>query len=123
MSTLLNFARDVQGLSTQSSKFSTDIYSATLVEATNTTLTVPSNFSNWLAVISVQYGKEVWVALNAAAAAPASGSFTVSTGELINPYYPYTFCKQVKSADVLNFFSVGSTADISVSFYALQQTN
>jgi hypothetical protein len=121
--TKLNLARDVQGYNLQSMKFPTDIFTSTVPEASSIAVTTPSNFENWLAVISPQYGSEIWVALNTAATVPAGNTFASSTSVLLNPYYPFTFAFQVVAGDTLNFYSVGATADVSVAFYALAQTN
>jgi hypothetical protein len=121
MTTQLNFGRDQQGYNAFAPLFSQDKYSATLAATTDTTLTVPPNSENWIAYFSVEAGKNVWVALNATAAAPAGSTLVSSTSELIPNVSQYQIGRKVIAGDVLHFFSQSGTANISVSFYAISQ--
>ncbi len=113
MTTLLNFESDTRGISTNAPKFSEDNYSATIAATTDTTLTVPDNFTNWVAYFKYEAGKNVWVALNATAAAPAGATFASTTSE----YLPEK--KAVQAGDVIHFFSQTGTAIVGVSFFAI----
>ena len=119
MTTKLLFERDVQGLNSYAPSFSTNLYSATIAATTDTTLTVPSNYTNWVAFISVEAGKLVWMALNQAAASPAGATFAASTSELISSNFQYPPARHVQAGDVLHFYSQSGTANISVALYAL----
>jgi hypothetical protein len=119
MTTRLLFERDVQGLNSYAPSFSTNKYTATLAATTDTTLTVPSDFENWVAYFSVEASKLVWLALNATAAAPAGASFAASTSELIPNVSQYQIGRRVQAGDVLHFFSQSGTANISVALYAI----
>jgi len=121
MTTKLLFARDDAGFNAYAPYFSTDKYTATLAATTDTTLTVPSNFPNWVAYFSVEAGKNVWLALNATAAVPAGATFASSTSELIPNVSQYQIGRNVKAGDVLHFFSQTGTANVSVAFYAITQ--
>jgi len=119
MSTLLSIGRDVQGYEMYATPVCKDIFSATIAATTDTTLTVPSNFQNWIAVITVEPSKTVWFALNTAAAAPAGATFASSSSELIGYGFPLNNSKKVNAGDVLHFFSETGTANMSVALYAI----
>lgn len=121
MTTKLAFGRDVQGYNSFAPYFADDAYSATLAATTDTTLTVPSNFENWIAVISVESGKLVWCALNTTAAAPAGATFASTASELIQSTFPNLYARRVKAGDVLHFFSETGTANVGVTLYAVDQ--
>lgn len=107
--------------------FCSQIFTANLAAATDTTLAVPLtaavgapaavSFNKFLAVFSVPAASQVWVAVNATAAVPAGAPFAASTSELINPI---ASCKYCKAGDVLHFFSTAGSV-ISVAFYAIQE--
>lgn len=114
MTTKLNFQRDVQGYNAFAPLFATDRYSATLAAAGNATVTVPSNFSNWVASFSYTPGSNIWAAYNGTAAAPAGATFASTTSEL-NPG-----ARAVVAGDTINFKNTGSSsADVGVTFYAV----
>ena len=103
--------------------FSNTAYSATLAANTDTTLTVPTGsalgapeataVNKYIAVIDYSVNN-VWVALNATAAFPAGAAFATTTSELL------PLGKYVKAGDVLHFISA-TGADVSVTFYAIQE--
>lgn len=97
--------------------FSNIKYTATLAITTDTSLTVPGKAQFYKAVMKCEPGGEVFVALNAAAAAPAGSSFAASTSELLTE--GQKLCRHVKAGDVIHFFSATATTDVSVSFYAV----
>lgn len=99
--------------------FPTLKYSATLAITTDTTLTVPGNAQFYKAVMTCETAGYVWVALNAAAAAPGGGSFAATTSELITA--GQRLCRHVKAGDVLHFFSGTATTDMSVVLYAVNE--
>lgn len=119
MVTKLLFARDEAGYNCYGTAFSNVTYSATLAATTDTSLTVPEDSANWLAVFSVEPAKLVWVALNTAAAAPVGAPFAANDSELISNDHPMKFTKIVKGGDVLHFFSQTGTANIGVALYAI----
>lgn len=107
--------------------FADNPYSARLAATTDTTLTVPgeqplgvagdSTTNKYLAVFSYAKAeaKDVWVALNAIADAPAGATFATDTSEL-NPT-----AKVVEAGDVLHFYAVTANTDVSVAFYRLKE--
>ncbi len=115
MTTKLIFGRDVQGLNAFAPPFATDGFSATLTASGgNSTVTVPSNFQNWIVAFSYQPGSDIWVSLNTAAAAPAGSTFASTLSEL-NPG-----SRTVKAADVIHILNNGTaTADVGVILYAI----
>lgn len=113
MSTVLNFGRDVQGYNAFAPAFSTNRVSATLTSGSEKTFTIPADFQNWIISFSIQPGTNVWVALNATAAIPASASFTSTTSEL-NPGSRF-----VHANDVIHCVTDSTTSDVGVTFYAV----
>ena len=125
---------DTQSTTDFAQRFSDQNYSATLAITPDTTLTVPgggimgaatsynqdpiTNGKNKVrAVIRCTAAKDVWMAINATAAAPAGASFASSTSELINGQY--VIARDVVVGDVLHFFATAANTAVSVSFYAL----
>jgi len=96
-------------------------FSASLAATTDTTLTIPGQAQRYKALIKVENNGLVWVALNATAAVPAGGTFAATTSELINDNS--TLCREVKSGDVLHFFTATAGTDISVVLYAVGTNN
>lgn len=114
--TKFSLIRDINGYNGFGIGFSINKYSATLATSTDTTLTIPSYSSQYLAIFSFQNGSSVWVANNATAAVPAGGSFAATTSEL-NPT-----ARLVNAADVLHFITADSSANVGVTLYALPTT-
>lgn len=113
MSTQLLFGRDAGGYNAYAPAFSTNKFSATLTTGSEQTITVPSNFTNWIVVFSFEPGTVVWVALNATAAVPAGATFASTTSEL-NPS-----TRTVKAGDVIHLITSSTSADVGVSLYAV----
>ena len=96
-------------------------YSAKLAITTDTTLTIPGVAPRYKALIKCVAAGEVWVALNATAAATAGTTFATTTSEMVTG--GYYICREVKSGDVIHFFSTTATTDVSVVLYALGTNN
>lgn len=101
-------------------------YSATVAATTDTTVSapgkasmgVPANQKNkYLAVINVEWGKDIWFALNDTASGPAGGSFASTTSEQI--VSTQDFARMIEAGDVLHFYSTSGSVDVSVAFYAI----
>ena len=107
MSTQLLFGRDASGLNAYAPGFAVDCYSATLPNGSAESITVPSNFQNWIAVFSFTPGATVWVSLNDTAAIPAGATFAATTSEL-NPG-----ARAVLAGDTISLIS-NSTGDVDV---------
>ena len=112
MSTLLDMSSDIRGYNAYAPPFATDNWQTTLAAGVAQTVTVPSNFANWIAVFSYEPGSDVFVANNVAAVAPTS-SFALVASQF-NPAARF-----VKGGDVLSFITPDTTAYVSVSFYAI----
>lgn len=103
--------------------FCSQIYSATLAAATNTTLTVPSmsaigtlnstTLPLYVAIFTYAPSAKVYVANNATAVVPAGAAFAVASSSL-NPT-----ARVVKGGDVINFICTAG-ADVTVEFYSIQ---
>jgi hypothetical protein len=111
--TPFNLTRDINGYNGFGLPFSIDNFSANLATNTDTTQTVPSHAPSYLAVFSYQQGASVWVAVNATAAKPVGATFAAVTSTL-NPSARY-----VKAADVLHFLTGDTSAQVSITLYAL----
>lgn len=123
MTTKFSLVRDINGYNGFGLAFSDTKYSATVAQATDTTLNVPNGGcfgsgrstveQKYLAVFSYQPGSSVWVAINATAAVPAGASFAVVSSEL-NPT-----ARLVTESDVIHFITADSSATVGVCFYVL----
>lgn len=96
-------------------------YSASLAATTDTALTIPGAARNYKAVIKVKSAGLVWAAINATAAVPAGASFAATTSELITD--AKSLCREVKSGDVLHFYTATANTDVSVVLYSLGTNN
>lgn len=111
MTTTLNFAQS-QGFNTYAADFSDENYTASLVNGSEQTITVPSDAQTYVASFSYQPGTVVWVSKNATASVPAGSSFAASDSTL-NPG-----TRKVYAGDVLHLITATATAEVSVTFYA-----
>lgn len=96
-------------------------YNATLAITTDTTLTVPGDAPRYKAVIKCEPAGQVWVANNVAAAAAVGSTFAATASELLTE--SQKMCREVKAGDVLHFYSITATTDVSVVLYALGTSN
>jgi hypothetical protein len=101
--------------------FSNLKYSASLAATTDTTLAVPDKAQRYKAVIKVENNGLVWVAVNATAAVPAGSTFAATTSELVTD--AKSLCREVRSTDVLHFYTATAGTDVSVVFYAVGTNN
>lgn len=99
--------------------FSNLVYSASIAVTTDTTITIPDKAQRYKAVITVK--NNTWIAKNAVAAVPAGATFAETTSKLITA--GSTICREVKSGDVLHFFSATAATDISIELFALGTNN
>ncbi len=123
MTTPFSLVKDINGFNGFGLQFSTDKYSAALVQDTDTTLAVPkagpmgscssTGTNKYLAIFEYEPGSTVFVANNQTAAIPAGASFASTTSEL-NPAARY-----VTAGDTLHFYTPNTTAYVVVVFYAL----
>lgn len=114
MSDKLEFGRDIQGFNAYAPSFANIKYSASLASAGNDTITVPSNFTNWIAAFSYEPGAIIWVAVNDTAMAPVGSTFLATTSELLPAQ------RTVEAGDTINLYNHGSgVADVGISLYAI----
>lgn len=120
MTTKLAFGRDTQGYNAFAPAPSTNMYSATLAAGGNSTITLPTNVSTWIASFSYQPGSDVWVAYNGSAAAPAGSTFASNTSELLpGARLLPALQNDGKTATTINLLNNGAgTADVGVILYA-----
>ena len=119
MSTFYNILSQIQGVNGYGLPPSDLTFSVTLGAAANTQLTasgssVPgfTNGNKLLAIFQYADAKDIWININANAAAPAGAAF--AAGSMLNPS-----ALLLSEGDVINAFSTGG-ADMSVSFYAIK---
>jgi len=113
MTTKLNFETDVNGKNAFAPRISQDLFSASLINGSEQTLTVPGSSKKWVASFSYQAGTVNWVAINNAAAAPAGATFAASDS-VLNPGV-----LQVDADDVIHVVTATATSEVSVSLYAV----
>ncbi len=89
------------------------IFSATLVNGDNESVTVPSTYENWIIGVSYQPGTSTYMSVNGTAAEPAGGTFVATTSELNPPV------RRVVAGDIVDFLTVSATADVTVSLWNL----
>ena len=127
MATQYKLQKDVAGYNGFGLPPSDIKFSASLAATTNTTVAVPlsgaigaplNQINRFLAIVQVEVGATVWLAINTTAAVPAGAAFAATDSDLIigGEYYAV----EVKAGDVLNFLAPTASTDILVKFYALQ---
>lgn len=113
MTTKLSFGRDVQGYNAYAPPFGDDGSQCVLAANTAQSVTVPSNFTNWIAVFSYSPGSNVWVANNVTATVP-TGAFSSTTSKLLPA------SRTVSAGDVISFITSDTDSpQVGVIFYAL----
>lgn len=127
MTTQFQNIQEILGVNDFGQKFCDQIFTATLAQNTDTTLTVPGGgimgnlpaYENnkYLAVIRVSNSQDVWIAKNNTAAVPGGAAFAASNSELISG--GQDFSKYCEVGDVLHFFTASLVASVSVAFYAI----
>ena len=115
ISTILNFARDVNGYNTFGPQFTLNNQSIKLTTGGGEkTVTVPDESPSYLVIFGYQSGAPVWVANNATATLP--GSSFAATASQCNPT-----ARWVNAGDVLHFITDDTSAEVGISFYPLKQ--
>ncbi len=119
--TYLNLQKDIQGFKTPAADFSDLIYTATLLDASHSEITVPGNYQNWWVRIQPDYYGTVWVSVNNTAAVPAGSTFAAATSELMSIAVPYEL--KVNSGDVISVYNntgLGQALNISIALYGVK---
>jgi len=101
---------DTGGRNTFATPFNCKKYSTTLSLGIAQTITVPAEYSRYIAIFAFEPGAMVWVADNETAAVP--GSSFAETTSFLNPV-----AKLVKGEDVLSLITNSDSAEVGVSFY------
>ncbi len=124
MTTIYNIGPRIQGVNGFGLQYSDLIYTVTLADSTNTTLTVPggsgfgainsTTIPQFVAIFSYTPSGNVYVSLNAAATVPAGDTFAKATAQL-NPS-----AWLVNAGDVINVISAAAN-DVCVAFYSTQE--
>jgi len=114
MSTKFNMTKDVAGYNGFGVMFAADGYQGILATGVAQTVTVPSNYPNWLAVFSYTPGANIWVG-NGTTIVPV-GAFAATTADL-NPSARY-----VTKGQTLTFITSDTTSpQVKVSFYVVAE--
>ena len=119
--------KNINGVNGWGLLFCKQVYNSTLGAATEATVTVPATAAmgvasgtqqnKFIAVITTEQSKKVYAALNGTAAVPVGNTFAASTSALL----PIQSARYVKAGDVIHFISAAA-ADVSVEFYAIQDS-
>lgn len=113
MSTRFILTRDINGYNGFGLPPATDRYTARLTVGAADDITVPSNFENWIAILGIEPGANVWTAVNTTAAVPAGATFAASAS-VLNPVGIY-----VSAGDTISCITPDATANVSISLYAI----
>lgn len=112
MTTKFILTRDINGYNGFGLIPATDKSSMTLVSNVASSVTVPTNFDNWLAIFGYTPGAEVWVAYNDDAELPTGGpAFT--TSEILPS------ARNLQGGDVINLITSGTAINVGITFYAI----
>lgn len=117
MPTPLHFGTDNRGTSAYAPDPSTTIYNATITNGNETHITVPSTVSQWVVAFAYQPGTDVWVDFSGATAAVPVGATLVAATSELNPG-----ARSVYSGSKISMITDSTSADVSVSFYAIAYT-
>lgn len=103
--------KDVAGYNGFGLPFTLNAKSGVLAATVAQSITVPSNYPNWIAIFSYTPGSNIWVDNITTAVAP-TGAFSDTTSEL-NPAARF-----VKAGDTISFITSDVTSPmVSVLFY------
>lgn len=115
MSTKFNLTKDVAGYNGFGIRFADDGYKGVLAVGVAQSVTVPSNYPNWVAVFSYTPGSNIWVDGTTTAVAP-TGAFAATTADL-NPSARF-----VTKGQTLSFITSDTTSpQVKVSFYVVAE--
>lgn len=123
MATELEFGRDVQGYNAFAPRPSTNIFSATLVNGSAASITLPLLQPEWIVSFSFQPGTNVFVDFTGATAAvPAGGTFAATTSTL-NPGARIVKSTQADgtTAATISLITNNATAEVTVELYAFRR--
>ncbi len=113
MSTKFNMTKDVAGYNGFGVTFTDNAFSMILAVNTPQTVTVPSEYANYIAIITSTPGASIWVANNTTAAFPTGAAAATLSHQ--NPPG-----MQVKKGDVLSFVTNDATSpEVGVRFYVV----
>lgn len=125
MSTPFWMVRDINGYNGFGLKPSSQKYSATLAQSTDTSFTVPkgnlvgsgssTGSKKYLAIFSYEPGSAVWVAYNATAAVPGGAAFAATSSELLPT------ARYVSQGDVIHFITPDTGVSVGITLYVLIQ--
>lgn len=110
MSIQLQIIRDSGGLPTYAMEFPDDIQKIQLTANTEKTFIVPSNYSVWWIMFSVEPGSSIFISKNQTATV-ATGTFSTSGGEG-NPG-----ARIARKGDVIHMITPDTNAWITASLY------
>jgi len=110
MSTKFLMTRDIGGFNGFGIMPTYDVQTGLLAVATEQSITVPSTYSNWIAIFSYTPGSTVWVSFTGTALAP-TGAFS-SSSSVLNPA-----ARAVSAGDTISFITADATNPVvSVEF-------
>lgn len=113
MAQILSFGRDAQGYNAFAPKTSLNKWSATLINGSASSITVPSSHAVWIAVFSYQPGTNVWVDFSGNTAdIPAGASLTQTTSELLPA------SREVLAGTTISVITDNATCDMGIMLYA-----
>lgn len=111
MSTKFNMTRDINGYNGFGIQPTQDIQSTYLATSTAQSVTVPSNYPNWIAIFSYTPGSGIWVSFDGDTAEVPGASFA-ATNSCLNPS-----ARMVYAGQVISFITNDSTSpEVSVEF-------
>jgi hypothetical protein len=114
MSQVLNYAKDVQGKTTNGLVFPVTAKNITLPDSSTESFTVPNTSDKWLLILNYQPDANIWVSVNNTASPPIGGTWADSTS-ISNPEQLV-----VNADDEISFNNnSGSAKSISAALYTL----
>ena len=115
MSTKFLMIRDLSGTNGFGISPTYDVKASSWAVNTAQSITVPSNYKNWIAIFSYSPGANVWVRFDGGTAAVASGSFA-SVSSVLNPAG-----RAVSAGQVISFITADATNPyVCVEFQIVQ---